>query len=133
MSTTTAEVEIEEGRGWTSTAVLVLGVTFLVVLALIVIGMLTHPAHHATILHSWNDFYSWVDGSNFAGVFLGLLIPTIPLAVIAEVHHRRTMKKLTFHRQLIKEHHELLKEIRDKLDRDDGATPTMSTPDADDS
>ena len=37
----------------------------------------------------WRSFKTFVDNSNWAGLFLGLLIPTVPLAVHAEIRHRQ--------------------------------------------
>ena len=104
-------VPAEEDHTWTRSAILALGVVFEVFMVLLVIGMVTHQSDRPTILHSWNDFYNWVINSNFAGIALGLLIPTIPLAALAEYHHRRTVKRLRAHNALLEEHHQMISEL----------------------
>jgi len=113
---TTHETGEQPEFGWTRAVILVLGTTFAVFIVAVIVGMLTHRHDQPTIAHSWDDFYTWLNNSNFAGIGLGLLIPTIPLAVLAEVHHRRTTRRLHDHHELISEHHRLLTEIRDRID-----------------
>jgi len=114
MSTEQTSEQRHEESVWTDAAIIVLAIVFAFFIVFLLIGMVTHTGHHATIFHSWSDFYNWTINSNFAGLLLGLLVPTIPLATIATVHHRRTTARLKEHNDLLKEHHRLLKEIHER-------------------
>ena len=75
-------------------------------------GMWAHR-HTAqpTIAHSWAYFYAWFDGSNLSALLMSLAVPVIPLAVIAEYHHHRTITRLRAHRDLLTAHHDRLTAI----------------------
>ena len=64
-----------------------------------------------TIAHSWACFYTWVANSNLSALLMSLAVPVIPLAVIAEYHHHRTITRLRAHRDLLTAHHDRLTAI----------------------